>query len=177
MGLYFYRLVGAATLDVSMYEGIEADRSVTGQAAITVLLSSLATGIGVTVWYGLRPGVLLVVSGAALLTWAAWAVLMFQIGSRVLPEPETRTDLGELLRTTGFAAAPGLLQVLAVIPAIAAPVLVLTTAWMFAAMVTAVKHALDYRSTMRALAVCLIGASLCVVLAVGLALLFSRSAS
>jgi hypothetical protein len=177
MGLYFYRLLGAATLDAGMYEGIEADRSTTGQAAITVLLSSLATGVGATAWFGFHPGVLLAVSGIALLTWVAWASLMFQIGSRVLPGPETHTGLGELLRTTGFAAAPGLLQVLAAMPAVAAPIFVLTSLWMFAAMVTAVKHALDYRSVGRAIAVCLLGASLCLVLAFGLGLVLSRSAS
>ena len=174
MGLYVYRLLGAAMLDASMYEGIEADRSVTGQAVMTVLLSSLATGIGSTAWYGFRPGVLLAVSGVALLTWAAGAYLMFQIGSRVVPEPETRTDFGELLRTTGFAAAPGLLQVLAALPAATVPVFVLTTGWMIAAMVIAVKHALDYRSLTRALVVCVLGASLCAVLAIGLGILFSR---
>ena len=39
MSLFFYRVMGAAMLDASMYEGIEGDRSVTGQAAAAVLLS------------------------------------------------------------------------------------------------------------------------------------------
>jgi hypothetical protein len=177
MGLYFYRLIGASTLDASMYEGIEADRSVMGQAALTVVLSSLATGIGATAWYHFTPAMLLAVSGLALVGWVAWAVLMFQIGSRVLPGAETDTDLGELLRTIGFAAAPGILQVFGLIPVMAVPVFALTSAWMFASMVIAVRHALDYQSTGRALAVCLLAASLCVALALSLGLLFSRSAS
>ena len=177
MGLYFYRLIGAATLDASMYEGIEADRSVIGQAALTVLLSSLATGLGATAWFGFKPAMLVVVAGLALVTWIAWAVLMFQIGSRVLPERETNTDLSELLRTIGFAAAPGILQVFGLITVMATPVFVVTTLWMFAAMVIAVRHALDYHSTGRALAVCAIAASLCLALAVSLGLLFSRPAS
>jgi hypothetical protein len=177
MGLYFYRLIGAATLDASMYEGIEADRSVLGQATLTVLLSSLATGIGATAWFGFKPGMLAAVAALALVTWVAWAVLMFQIGSRVLPEPETSTDLGELLRTIGFAAAPGILQVFGLITVMAVPVFALSAVWMFAAMVVAVRHALDYQSTGRALAVCAIAASLCLALAFSLGLLFSRSAS
>jgi hypothetical protein len=44
-------------------------------------------------------------------------------------------DLGQLVRTTGFAAAPGTLQILAVVPAIATPVFVVTWIWMWAAMV------------------------------------------
>jgi hypothetical protein len=177
MSLYIYRLEGAALLDAAMYEGIESDRSVSVQAAATVVLSSLATGIGSTSWFGWHPLGIATVTGIALLTWVAWAALMFQIGTRILPEPTTRTDLGELLRTTGFAAAPGMLQVLAVLPNLAAPVFIVTIAWMFVAMITAVKHALDFQSTWRALAVCAIGAALCLCVAVALGLMLTRSAS
>jgi hypothetical protein len=159
-----------------MYEGIEADRSVTLQAAATVVLSSVATGIGSSAWFGWRPMLMLAMVGIALVTWVAWSTLMFQIGSRILPEPSTRTDLGELLRTTGFAAAPGMLQVLAVLPSMAEPVFIITTAWMFVAMVIAVKHALDYRSTARAIAVCAIAAAMCLGVAVILGLMLARSA-
>src|SRR5262252_9723134 len=103
MGLYMYRLEGAALLDAGMYEGIEADRSVTRQAGATVLLSSLATGVGTTAWFGWQPLTIIAMSGIALVTWLAWASLMFQIGTRVLPESTTRSSIGELLRTTGFA--------------------------------------------------------------------------
>jgi hypothetical protein len=175
MSLYLYRLEGASLLDASMYEGIEADRTVNLQAAATVLLSSLATGIGSSAWFGWRPTAMLAMVAIALVTWVAWAALMFQIGSRILPEPTTRTDLGELLRTTGFAAAPGMLQVLAVIPSIAEPVFAITIAWMFVAMITAVKHALDYRSTARAVAVCAIAAAMCLGVAVILGLMLARS--
>jgi len=177
MGLYIYRLEGAALLDASMYEGIESDRSVSLQAAATVVLSSLATGIGSTTWFGWHPLAIVTVTGIALLTWVAWAALMFQIGTRILPERTTQTNLGELLRTTGFAAAPGMLQLLAVLPNIATPVFVVTSLWMFLAMVTAIKHALDFQSTWRALAVCAIGAGLCLSLAVVLGLFLTRSAS
>jgi hypothetical protein len=171
MGLYVYRALGAATLDAGMYEGIEADRTVTAQAALTVLLSSLATGIGASAWFGIGPMQLLTVSAVALVTWVAWAVLIYQIGSRLLPEPGTHTDLGELMRTTGFAASPGVLQVLATIPSGAGLVFAITTAWMLAAMVVGVKHALDYRSTARAILVCLIAAALCLMVAFCLAAL------
>lgn len=174
MGLYFYRVFGAATLDGGMYEGVEADRSVTGQAALTVLLSSLATGIGATAWFGMGPVQFMAVSAVALVTWVAWAVLIFHIGTRILPEPGTRTNLGELLRTTGFAASPGFFQVLGAIPPGAGFIFALTTTWMIGAMVIGVKHALDFRSTARAVAVCLIAALLCLAVALGLAVLFSH---
>jgi hypothetical protein len=165
VGLFFYRLMGAAMFDRSMYEGIEADRSLTGQAVAAVLLSSLAAGFGAGGWFTGDLRMFATVSALALITWVAWAVLMHQIGTRMLPEPQTRATLGELLRTVGFAAAPGLLQVFAVFPVVTIPVFVGTMIWMFAAMVIAVRHALDYRSSWRALAVCGIAFSLVAVLA------------
>jgi len=177
MGLYLYRLEGAALLDGAMYESIEADRSVTRQAVLTVLLSSLATGIGAAAKVGWHPALVLATSGVALVTWLAWAVLMFNIGTRVLPEALTHTDLRELLRTTGFAAAPGMLQVFALVaPAVATPIFVATTLWMILAMITAVKHALDYESTARAIAVVGIGAAVCLAMVVVMGLAFSRNA-
>jgi hypothetical protein len=138
-----------------------------------VLLASVATGICTAAWFGLRPWELVAASAMALVAWVAWATLIFQIGSRLLPEPATRTDLGELLRTTGFAASPGLFQVLGAIRPGAAVLFAVTTTWMIAAMVVGVKHALDYQSTARAIAVCLIAAGLCLAVAFGLAVLLA----
>jgi hypothetical protein len=174
MATYLYRIMGAVGLDGGMYEDIEATPSVTWQAAVTVVLSSIATGLGATAWFDMTWRSILVVSAVALLTWAAWAVLMFQIGTRVLPAPETHSDLGELLRTTGFAAAPGFLQAFALLPSIALPAFIASTVWMFAAMVVAVRHALDYSSIARAIAVCALAAGLCVAVAAVLGLLLSR---
>ena len=72
------------------------------------------------------------------------------------------------MRTTGFASAPGVFRILGVIPGLAVPVLVIATVWMIAAMVVAVRQALDYRTTGRAVAVCLLGWTF----AVGFAVLF-----
>jgi hypothetical protein len=179
MGLYLYRLMGAATLDAGMYEGIEADRrtSTSAQAALTVMLTSLAAGVGAGGWYGVHPATLAAVSVLTCITWVAWAVLIFHIGTRMLPEPQTRVTLGELLRTTGFAAAPGLLQVLAVMPALSAPVFVATWIWMLATMVFAVEHALDYTSPWRAMAVCLVAASVAMALASVLGVLWAPTLS
>jgi hypothetical protein len=177
MGLYLYRLMGAAMLDAGMYEGIEADRHTNLQATITVVLASLAAGIGAAGWYGIHPATLALVAATACLTWVAWAVMVFHIGTRMLREPQTQVTLGELLRTTGFAAAPGLLQVFAMLPAMSVPVFVGTWLWMVAAMVVAVQHALDFTSTWRAIAVCLIAVSLSVALAVVLGILWGPTLS
>ena len=170
--LFLYRLMGAAMLDAGMYEGIEADRRTSVQAALTVILASLAAGVGAAGPVGWSLPRMVSVAALALVAWVAWSTLMFYIGTRVLPEPQTSTSLGELLRTTGFAAAPGLLQAFAAMPRMAVPVLVLTWVWVIAAMVVGVRHALDYRSTARAIAVCLIAAGLSAALALAFGILF-----
>jgi hypothetical protein len=175
--LYFYRLMGAAALDGDAYEGIEADPRVTAQAAVTVLLASLAAGVGSLGWRSGEGGTFVMVSVVAMLTWVAWAMLTFQIGARMLPEPQTEVTLGQMLRTIGFAAAPGLLQVFAVFPRMTALVFTATTIWMFAAMVVGVRHALDYRSTTRALTVCAAAAGLAAAMAVVFGLLFGPALS
>jgi hypothetical protein len=175
--LFLYRLMGAAVLDASMYEGIEADRRASGQAALTVLLASVAAGVGAAGPYGWHLPRIAGVAVLALVAWVAWATLMFYIGARILPEAQTSTTLGELLRTTGFAAAPGLLQAFAAFPRMAAPVFVVTWIWVIAAMIVGVKHALDYRSTPRAIGVCLIAAALSAVLALAFGALFGPTVS
>ena len=148
-------MIGAAVLDVATYEEVEADKTATTQAMGVVLLSSLAQGVaGAALGGGIG-----FVAGAmgALIGWFIWAFVVFIIGTKLLPEPQTRCDLGELLRTTGFSASPGLLRVLGVIPVIGSLIMFAVSIWMLVAMIIAVRQALDYQSTGRAVGVCLIG--------------------
>lgn len=155
MSTFAKRMIGAASLDVPTYEEVEADTTATTQAMGVVVLSSLAQGIGFVTQGG---GVGFIVGAiGALIGWIIWAFLVYLIGTKLLPEPQTRSDLGELLRTTGFAAAPGLLRVLGVIPLLGGLIMPAVTIWMLIAMVIAVRQALDYKSTFRAVGVCLMG--------------------
>jgi len=147
------RMIGAAKLDVRVYEEVEADRSATPQALAVVVLAAVAGGIGAGA--GLRGLVLGSVLG--LVGWAVWAWLIYIIGTRWLPEPDTHADTGELLRTIGFATSPGLLRVVGFVPILGPLVTVVTAVWTLVTMVIAVRQALDYRSTGRAVGVCLIG--------------------
>ena len=99
------------------------------------------------------------------------------IGVHLLAEPQTRADVGELLRTIGFASTPGLLRVLGIMTPVARPVLFATAIWMLVAMVVAVRQALDYRSTARAVAVCVTGWVLAFAMAVVLGLVFTPPVS
>jgi len=151
------RLIGAALLKGAVYEEVEADRAATGQAAVVVLLSSVAAGIGSVSAGPLSPRAMLVGTIGGFAAWVSWAALTYLIGTRVLPEPQTRADLGELLRTLAFAATPGLFRVVGPVPVLRWPAFVATSAWMLVAMVVAVQHALDYRSAVRATGVCVLG--------------------
>ena len=173
MGIFLRRITGAALLSTQAYEDVERDRSATMQAMIVVLLSSLAAGVGALGPLGVRPLALAGISLLAFALWFVWAVLTLQIGTRIMPSPQTHADVGELLRTTGFAAAPGLLRVLAVIPGHTAGVFVVTTAWMLMAMIVAVRQALDLNSTGRAFAVCALGLTLALGFAFGIGLVFA----
>ena len=150
-------MIGAAKLDVHVYEEVEADTSATGQAMGVVLLSSLAGGLGsVGLGAGGFGGV--VGSGiAALIGWVVWAFLTYIIGTRLLAEPQTRADIGELMRTLGFAQAPGLVRVVGILPGVGSLVFSVVSIWTLVAMVIAVRQALDYTSTWRAVSVCLVG--------------------
>lgn len=149
------RMVRAARLDPELYEEVEADADSIGQAAGVVVLASVAAGVGVS--GTANPVDLIVASLATLLGWVLWAALIYFIGAKLLPEPQTRSDLGELLRTLGFASSPGVLRALGLIPGLGSLLVVVVSLWMFAAMVVAVRQALDYESTPRAVGVCLIG--------------------
>jgi len=149
------RIIRAAKLDIHLYEEVEADTGAMGQAIGIVVLSSIAAGVGSITRGGL--GGILTGTILALIGWYVWAYLTYFIGTRFLPEPQTKADHGELLRTIGFSSSPGLIRVLGIIPGLGAVVFLVASIWMLLAMVIAVRQALDYKSTLRAVGVCVIG--------------------
>lgn len=155
MSSFSQRMLGAARLHVPTIEEIEADRSATGQALGVVALSSAALGIG-SLFYG---GLGLILTGilAGVIGWALWAALIWVIGTKMLAEPQTRSDWAEIARTTGFAQSPGLLRIFGFIPVIGWVIVAIANIWMLVAMIIAVRQALDYRDTWRAIVVVLIG--------------------
>ena len=177
MTTFLHRIIGATLLDRRVYEEVEADRSATGQALIVVVLSSAGGGMAAAALGAQTIGDVIAGMIASLIGWVAWAVLTYVIGTHLLPEPQTRADTGELLRTVGFASAPGILRVVAVIPFIGLPLYGLIWIWMLVTTVVAVRQALDYTSTARAVGVCVIGWALSFLLAAIIGTIMAPSVS
>jgi len=149
------RVKGVLLLDVKTFEEIEADTTANAQALLVVVVASLVAGLGA----GINLGVigLLRETISALVGWVMWAGVTWVIGSKLLPEPQTHTDMGELLRVIGFAYAPQLFAFFAFIPFLGGVISTIVACWLLAATILAVRQALDYVSTLRAAAVVLIG--------------------
>ena len=177
MALFIRRFIGALALDASAFEDVESDLRA-GAASVAVV--GLACGAGafaaMSLGFAGAPG-FAVAMALMLGGWIVWAALISAIGTRMMPEPQTRSNPSELFRTIGFAAAPGAFYAFAALPAAMPFVFVLVSAWMIAATVLAVRQALDYRSTGRAIAVCVIAWLLTVGLVAAMGTLFTRPVS
>jgi Yip1 domain len=156
MILFFTRFMGVLVLDSGTFEEIEADRHSAMQSVVVVLLVCLAGGVA-ALGLGLA-GAEGFITGAvvSLGAWLVWAAAITTIGTVALAEPATKSDLTEVLRVLGFAAAPGVFIAFAAMRAIAGPTLMLVVVWTIAAAVIGVRQALDYRSTTRAIGVCVV---------------------
>lgn len=149
-----HRLIGSVQLRAQSYEEVETDTSATIQAVGIVLLSSLAAAVGT----GIRDvGSTLSLMFVAVLSWIIWVLLTLVIGTQLLPEENTHADFRQVLRTTGFSATPGIFRVFGLIPVVGHLIFVAATIWMLFSFIVAVRQALDYSSTARAFAVCLLG--------------------
>jgi len=173
MTTFLERVTGAALLKAAIYEEVEADRTATMQAVGVVALSSLAAGVG-SIGPGASVATLTGISVLAFAAWGIWALLTLQIGARLFPSPRTDADIGQLLRTIGFATAPGILRIVGIIPGTTNAVFVVTAIWMLMAMIVAVRQALDYTRTSRAFAVCAFGWVLTMGFVFGMGMFCSR---
>ncbi len=122
---------------------------------LVVVIVSVAAGIGSIGVLGIQG--IIIGTLLDLIGWFLWALLTYVIGTKLLPEPQTKADMGEMLRKIGFSSSPGVLRILGVIPVIGRIINFVIGIWMLVAMIIAVRQALDYKSTWRAVGVCLIG--------------------
>lgn len=170
------RFYGSLVLDAATYEDVEADASASSQALAIVLAFSAAAAIGLA---GPAPGLGAMVGAAfaSLAGWLSWAVLVAYLGVHVFPERQTRSDVGELTRTLGFSLTPGLFLVLLAVPFAPPVTSVVIAVWMLAAMIVAVRQALDFTHTARAIGVCVAAWALVAALALAAGFVFGSRVS
>ena len=139
--IFFNRVFRAIKIDIDLYEEVEADKTATVQAGIVVVLSSLAAGVGAI---HLGASNLLLAPLLSLVSWYVWAYIIYIVGVKMFPDPQTKSNHGELLRTIGFSTAPGIIRIFGFTPTLMTVTYIGSAFWMLACMVVAVKSALDY---------------------------------
>jgi Yip1 domain len=153
------RVVGALKLDGNTFEDIERDPTAMGQAVGIIALAALASNLG-QIWR-LGFGVMLIGVCSSLVGYVIWSVVVWLAGTKLMPDPATKADFPETFRTVAFAAAPGLIGVVTIVPLLGWVLMLLLTPilwiWSMAAMVVAVREVLDYTETFKAVIVVLIG--------------------
>ena len=149
-GSLVQRMIGAAMLNVATYEEVEADRTATTQAAIVVAIVAAATAIGAI---GEGTGGIIAGLLSAFFGWLVWSALTYLVGTKLFGGT---ADMGEMLRTIGFAQAPGVLNVLGIIPFLGGLVRFAVSIWILVAVVIAIRQALDF-STGKAVGTAVVG--------------------
>jgi hypothetical protein len=131
-------IIGVFKLDSKTFDTIEKDTSLTGQAALIVVVVSLISALGNGFLALFRDNSF--TAGffsslvAVLLGWLLWSAMIWFIGTRFFTG---QASLGEMLRVIGFAYAP---QVLSIIPCIGG---VAGAVWTLAAGFVAVRQGLE----------------------------------
>ena len=156
------RMIGAALFNAQTYEEIEADEGALGQALGVVILVTICGAIG-----GLVGDIL---SGATALglilglcfglafgivRWALWVTIILMVGGGLLRTSNTQISWSEMGRVLGFAYTPGVLSIFTWIPIaeVAWTIAAVAFIWTLAAAVMAVRQAMDFEGTGRAIAV------------------------
>ncbi|MDH3734370.1 MAG: YIP1 family protein [Gemmatimonadota bacterium] len=167
---FIQRMIGAAKLDIDTYEEVEHDETATTQAAAVVAIVAVCSAIG-----GAGDGGGGIIAGpiAALIGWLIWSGVTYFIGTRLFKGEAT---WGELLRTIGFAQAPGVLMVFAGFGLIGGLAAAASGIWVLIAGIIAIRQALDV-STGEALITAFLGWASYVLVAILIAVLFGVNAA
>jgi hypothetical protein len=155
------RMIGAMQADVKTLTEIEADPTAMGQAVTVIVIAGIASLIGNLFRTGVTGGIIAMI--ASLLGYALFSLVVFLVGTKLMPEPATKADFNETFRVVGFAASPGVFNVLAIIPFLGPLISLIVGIWSLVIGVIAVREVLDYSNTGRAVIVCLIAFVVCVI--------------
>lgn len=164
MASFAERMTGAMKADVKTFEEIEGDQTALPQAIAVIVIAGLASLIGNVFRVGIIGGFMFLI--VSLCGYALWALVVVLIGTKVMPEPTTKADFNEGFRVMGFTAAPGVFNVLAIIPFLGPVISFVIWIWMIVIGVVAIRQVLDYSNTGRAIIVALIAGVICWIVTV-----------
>ncbi len=159
------RMIGAALFNRQTYEEIEADQDALGQAVLVVMLVTLCGVVGAIIGGLLGDasllGIIVVAIGGlvfGIIRWALWVSVMYLVGGKMLRTSDTQTSWAEVGRVIGFAYTPGVLSIFSFVPGIGILFPILGALWTLVAVTVAVRQAMDFESTGRAIGVVLLSA-------------------
>lgn len=144
--LMFGRALRAARLDVTLYNEVEADASLSREALYVVIIVSVLSGIGSflsLLFSGSIIGALLsLIVGIAfgILAYYLFCYVAHWVGTSMF---KGQGDVGEVLRTVGYASGVRAIGLLAFIPCIGWLIGLAGLVWWIAASVVALREALD----------------------------------
>jgi len=164
MASFAERMTGALKADVHTFEEIEADQTALPQAIAVIVIAGIASLIGNVFRIGIIGGFMMLL--VSVCVSALYALIVVLIGTQVMPEPTTKADFNEAFRVIGFTAAPGVFNVLAIIPFLGPLLSLVIWIWTIVVGVVAVRQVLDYSNTGRAIIVCLIAGVICWIVSV-----------
>lgn len=155
------RMVGAMKADVATLTEIENDPNAMGQALTVIVIAGIASLIGNIIRAGIGAGIFGLVS--SIIGYLVFSLFVYLIGVKVMPEPSTKADFNETFRVIGFAAAPGVFNVLAIIPILGVFISFVIWIWSLVIGVIAIREVLDYSNTGRAIIVAVIAWLACMI--------------
>jgi len=139
-------------LELPVYRAIERDPGATREAAIVVAVVAVASAIGSA---GDEGGRILVSLVGAFLGWLVLSGTTYFFGTAIFGTPTTQVTMESLLRTLGYAQAPGVLAIFGIIPLFGWMLVLVGGLWSVATAVVAIRETLRL-STMRAVLIAII---------------------
>jgi|TARA_B110000211_G_scaffold228168_1_gene283962 hypothetical protein len=153
ISLFLNRILRSVKIDPEVFNEVQKDRNATLSAAIVVLLSSSAAGIGAA---SMGIGNFIIAPIFSLLSWFVWAYIVYFVGVKLFPDSKTKTSQFALLRAIGFSSAPGIIRVFSFNESLMTVLFIGSAFWMLACMIVAVRETLNYKSLWKALGVVII---------------------
>jgi len=153
ISIFLNRVFRSVKIDPDVFNEVQKDKNATISAAIVVILSSSAAGIGAA---SLGVSNFILAPAFSIISWFVWAYIVYFVGVKLFPDTKTKTTQFSLLRAIGFSSAPGIIRVFGFNEDLMTVTFIGSAFWMLVCMVVAVKVTLNYNSLWKAFGVVII---------------------